>query len=77
VEIEQVKRIPAESWFVNLDEMQEKVQSWRRNYNEERPHSSLGNATPEAFAAFIEPQKAAHNREIEVATNELAYSKSC
>jgi putative transposase len=66
-----------EHWFMSLEDTREKVESWRRDYNEERPHSSLGNATPEAFAAQIEPQKAAQNRDLEAATNELAYSKSC
>ena len=43
---------------MSLDDAREKVDSWRRDYNEERPHSSLGNATPEEFAAQVEPKKA-------------------
>ena len=39
------------SWFRNLWEAREKVESWRREYNQTRPHSSLGYQTPEAFAA--------------------------
>jgi putative transposase len=39
------------SWFRNLWEAREKVESWRREYKEARPHSSLGYQTPEAFAA--------------------------
>jgi putative transposase len=39
------------SWFRNLWEAREKVEAWRREYNEARPHSSLGYQTPEAFAA--------------------------
>jgi putative transposase len=39
------------NWFQNLWEAREKVGSWRREYNEARPHSSLGYQTPEAFAA--------------------------
>ncbi len=39
------------NWFRNLWEAREKVESWRREYNEGRPHSSLGYQTPEAFAA--------------------------
>ena len=38
-----------EHWFLNLKEAQEKIEVWRRFYNEERPHSSLGNMTPNAF----------------------------
>jgi putative transposase len=64
-------------WFMSLDDAREKVESWRRDYNEERPHSSLGNATPEEFAAQIEAQKAALNRDLEAVENGLAYPKSC
>lgn len=39
------------SWFRNLWEAREKVESWRQDYNQVRPHSSLGYQTPEAFAA--------------------------
>jgi hypothetical protein len=28
-----------------------KIENWRIQYNRERPHSSLGNLTPEEFAA--------------------------
>src|SRR5208282_4941841 len=39
------------SWFGNLFEARRKIGAWRREYNEERPHSSLGYRTPEEFAA--------------------------
>jgi putative transposase len=39
-----------EHWFMNLDDAQEKLEQWRIDYNEHRPHSSLGNLTPRAFA---------------------------
>lgn len=39
------------SWFRNLWEARGKVETWRQEYNQERPHSSLGYQTPEAFAA--------------------------
>ena len=39
------------NWFRNLWEAREKVEAWRREYNQTRPHSSLGYQTPEAFAA--------------------------
>ena len=35
-----------ESWFLSLDDAKEKVEIWRRHYNRERPHGSLGNLTP-------------------------------
>jgi putative transposase len=37
-------------WFLSVADAQEKVQAWRNHYNAERPHSSLGNLTPEDFA---------------------------
>jgi len=42
---------------MSLDDAREKVESWRQDYNKNRPHSSLGNATPEEFAAQIEQKK--------------------
>ena len=39
------------SWFQNLFEARRKIAAWRTEYNEERPHSSLGYKTPKAFAA--------------------------
>ena len=33
-------------WFLSLDDARVKCEAWRRDYNEHRPHSSLGNQTP-------------------------------
>jgi putative transposase len=40
-------------WFMSLDDAVRKCEAWRRDYNELRPHSSLGNQTPmeRAFAS--------------------------
>lgn len=38
-----------EHWFTSLRDAQEKIEAWRRDYNRNRPHSSLGNKTPEEF----------------------------
>ena len=40
-----------EHWFLSLEDAGEKIESWRRDYNETRPHSMLGNVPPEEFAA--------------------------
>ena len=40
----------AVSWFQNLFDARRKVAAWRKEYNEERPHSSLGYKTPKEFA---------------------------
>lgn len=39
------------SWFENLFEARRKITAWRKEYNEERPHSSLGYRTPKEFAS--------------------------
>lgn len=41
----------AVSWFQNLFDARGKIAAWRKEYNEERPHSSLGYRTPKEFAA--------------------------
>ncbi|MCS3476093.1 putative transposase [Bradyrhizobium elkanii] len=33
-------------WFLSLADAEEKVETWRRYYNEERPHGSIGNQPP-------------------------------
>ena len=38
------------SWFGNLFEARRKIVAWRSDYNQERPHSSLGYRTPVEFA---------------------------
>ena len=35
------------------------IETWRRHYNELRPHSNLGYLTPAAFAARLREQDAA------------------
>ena len=39
------------SWFQNLFDARRKIAECRKEYNEERPHSSLGYRTPKEFAA--------------------------
>jgi hypothetical protein len=38
-----------EHWFMSLEDAREKAKRWRRDYNENRPHSSLDNVTPRQF----------------------------
>jgi len=38
------------SWFENLFDARRKITAWQKEYNEERPHSSLGYLTPQEFA---------------------------
>ena len=37
------------SWFRTLNDVRETLANWRREYNQERPHSSLDYRTPEEF----------------------------
>jgi len=39
-----------ENWFITLSEARQVIEDWRQQYNGARPHSSLGNLTPEEFA---------------------------
>jgi putative transposase len=34
------------NWFLSLDEARRKCEAWRRDYNEVRPHSAIGNEVP-------------------------------
>jgi transposase InsO family protein len=40
------------SWFQNLFDARRKIAAWRTEYNEERPHSSLGYLAPKEYAAL-------------------------
>lgn len=40
-----------ENWFVSLEDVRRTIENWRIDYNENRPHSSLGGLTPKEFAA--------------------------
>ncbi len=37
-------------WFRDLDEARSEIDQWRKHYNEEKPHSSLGRMPPRLFA---------------------------
>jgi putative transposase len=39
-----------EHWFLGLGDARQIVETWRQDYNQERPHSALGYQTPAAFA---------------------------
>ena len=36
-------------WFLSLADAAEKLETWRRDYNEQRPHSAIGNNVPAAL----------------------------
>lgn len=42
-----------EHWFVTMAHARRVIEQWRIEYNTERPHSSLGDLTPEEFAKNV------------------------
>jgi len=38
-------------WFESIEEAKAKIEAWRRDYNESRPHQALREQTPTEFAA--------------------------
>jgi len=40
-------------WFLSLEDAREKIETWRRKYNDFRPHSALGNLPPRQFAQQV------------------------
>ena len=45
------------NWFLSIEDVREKIEMWRNDYNEFRPHSSLGDLMPRQFAEQFESQK--------------------
>jgi putative transposase len=43
-----------ESWFLSLADARTIIENWRIDYNNQRPHSSLGGRTPSEFATAIQ-----------------------
>jgi putative transposase len=39
-------------WFLSLEDAKQEIETWRVDYNQERPHSSLGRLTPAEFAGL-------------------------
>ena len=42
------------NWFMSLEDARQKIENWRQDYNEFRPHSSLADTPPAVFAKEIE-----------------------
>jgi putative transposase len=51
-------------WFESLNAARALIAAWRRDYNEDRPHSSLGYRTPAEFAALHRTARRAPRKEI-------------
>jgi putative transposase len=37
------------SWFLSLADARARMEAWRKEYNEERPHTALSNLTPSEY----------------------------
>jgi putative transposase len=46
-----------QNWFESLDEAQKVLESWREQYNQERPHRALGEQTPAEHLAQWKRQR--------------------
>ena len=42
------------NWFASLTDAQRAIETWRREYNEERPHKNLGRRTPAEFTRSLQ-----------------------
>ena len=43
-----------DNWFTTMQQAKSIIETWRRDYNEARPHSSLGDLSPSEFLKKIE-----------------------
>ena len=48
-----------ETLFSSLPEARDRITDWKEDYNSHRPHSSLGNLTPNEFARKLALEKQA------------------
>ena len=45
-----------EHWFIDIEHARDVIEDWRRDYNDVRPHGSLGLLTPTEFSIFFNKQ---------------------
>jgi putative transposase len=50
--------------FWSIQDARDKLEKWRQDYNNQRPHSSLANLPPAAFAKEHRQRKSTENREL-------------
>lgn len=62
-----------EHWFERLDQARAQIEEWRCDYNECRPHSSLGNQTPREFALAAAAPSGAGREEVLNNNNQQEY----
>jgi putative transposase len=47
--------------FVSLEDAREKIEAWRVDYNQQRPHSALEHLTPSEFVTYRQATRTAGN----------------
>ncbi len=52
------------NWFMDLEDARRTIETWRRDYNEVRPHSSVGRQPPARYAKNLENNPAVETAEI-------------
>ena len=65
-----------DNWFVNLFDARKTIEEWRRDYNEERPHSALGYLTPVEFVARRAAAPRGREEEVDKQGNEAMLQPS-
>jgi putative transposase len=45
------------AWFLSMADARQRINDWRVDYNHHRPHTALGNLTPNAFAEQLYPTR--------------------
>jgi putative transposase len=48
--------------FQSLSEVREETEKWLKEYNEERPHESLGHMTPREYLLTLRPEISTNDR---------------
>jgi putative transposase len=43
----------SQTWFTDLDDAQAAMAAWKEDYNESRPHTSLGGMAPQQYIAQL------------------------
>ena len=52
-----------ENYFTSLLDARTTIEAWRKDYNEVRPHQSLGDLTPAAFAYKIQQERTSNHQD--------------
>jgi putative transposase len=56
-----------EQLFVDIHDARRKIETWRQDYNRDRPHTALGGMTPKEFAEQFQSTEKAGSANLEVA----------